>query len=81
MGVRFSAPYSFDRGTPVRGLEYGGGDVLNGPWGEATSANMTPDPSGISYYDEVQFIQTNAHRLREGPKIELDHALRRVCEP
>lgn len=37
-------------------LPYGGGEVLNGPWGEATSANITPDPSGISYYDEATFI-------------------------
>ena len=37
-------------------LGYGGGEVLGGPWGEATSANITPDPSGISYYTEMTFI-------------------------
>ena len=27
------------------------------PKGEASTANITPDPSGISYYDEVLFIE------------------------
>ncbi len=39
-------------------LPYAGGEVLNGPWGEATSANITPDASGISYYSEASFITT-----------------------
>ena len=46
------------RGTPLPGLEFAGGFVLKGPWGEVASANITPDPSGISYYDESLFIQT-----------------------
>jgi len=37
-------------------LPYGGGEVLGGPWGSATSANITPDASGISYYNEATFI-------------------------
>ena len=37
-------------------LPYGGGEVLAGPWGSATSANITPDASGISYYNETTFI-------------------------
>ena len=37
-------------------LGYAGGDNLVGPWGEVTSANLTPDPSGISYYSEATFI-------------------------
>ena len=37
-------------------LPYAGGEVLTGPWGEVTSANLTPDPSGISYYSEETFI-------------------------
>jgi len=40
----------------VENLDFGGGEVLKGPWGEATSANITPDPSGIGYYDEAKFI-------------------------
>jgi hypothetical protein len=46
----------------VENLDFGGGLVLKGPWGEATSANITPDPSGIGYYDEAKFI----HAMRTG---------------
>lgn len=46
-----------DQGRPLPGLSYGGGDSLTGPWGEVTSANITPDASGIGYYDETLFIQ------------------------
>jgi hypothetical protein len=34
-----------------------GGFHLKGPWGEVASANITPDASGIGYYDESLFIQ------------------------
>jgi cbb3-type cytochrome c oxidase subunit III len=40
----------------VQKLPYAGGEHLAGPWGEVTSANITPDPSGISYYDEATFV-------------------------
>lgn len=30
---------------------------MKGPWGEAASANITPDASGIGYYDEALFLQ------------------------
>lgn len=43
--------------SAVDKLPYGGGDYLKGPWGEVTSANITPDPSGIGYYDEATFIK------------------------
>ena len=46
-----------DRGQPVAGFEYAGGWLMRGPWGEASTANITPDPSGISYYDEALFIE------------------------
>lgn len=42
---------------PIPGMDYGGGEVLAGPWGEVTSANITQDASGISYYDEATFIK------------------------
>ena len=29
---------------------------MQGPWGTVASANITPDPSGISYYDEQLFL-------------------------
>ncbi len=44
------------RGNPVPGKDFAGGQVFTGPWGTVTSANITPDPSGISYYDETLFI-------------------------
>lgn len=44
-------------GKPVSGYEYGGGRVLRGRWGVVTSQNITPDASGIGYYDEHKFIQ------------------------
>jgi mono/diheme cytochrome c family protein len=45
--------------TPTKKqLEFAGGVSFKGPWGEVSSANLTPDPSGISYYDEALFIKT-----------------------
>jgi mono/diheme cytochrome c family protein len=41
----------------VDSIDFGGGDTLKGPWGEATSANITSDPSGIGYYDEAAFVK------------------------
>jgi len=46
-----------DRGQSLPGLEFSGGQVFNGAWGSTVSANITPDPSGISYYDEALFLQ------------------------
>jgi mono/diheme cytochrome c family protein len=46
-----------DRKGPIPGLAFGGGEFLKGPWGEVTSANISPDASGIGYYDEAMFIQ------------------------
>jgi len=37
-------------------LPFAGGENLRGPWGDMTSANLTPDPSGIGYYSESTFI-------------------------
>ncbi len=45
-------------GEPQPGMEFAGGWVLKGPWGEPASSNITPDPSGIPYYDEAMFIKT-----------------------
>jgi hypothetical protein len=45
------------KGQPIRGLEFSGGFVLEGPWGRVASANITPDPSGIPYYDEALFLE------------------------
>lgn len=43
------------RGQPIAGMEFAGGMVMSGPWGSVATANITPDPSGISYYDENLF--------------------------
>lgn len=50
---------SFDENfAPREELGLSGGLMLNGPWGQATSYNLTPDPSGIPHYDEAVFLQT-----------------------
>jgi mono/diheme cytochrome c family protein len=41
------------RGEPIKGRDFSGGQKFSGP----TSSNITPDPSGISYYDETLFLQ------------------------
>ena len=45
-------------GVPMTELAFAGGASFKGPWGDVSSANITPDPSGISYYDEALFIDT-----------------------
>ena len=46
-----------DKGQPLPGMLLAGGFTLNEPSGETTSANITPDASGISYYDETLFLE------------------------
>ncbi len=46
-----------DKGEPLPNMDLSGGQVFDGPWGNVASANLTPDPSGIPYYDEVLFLQ------------------------
>lgn len=46
-----------DRGQPIPGLDFAGGQVFQGGWGNTVSTNITPDASGIGYYDEALFIQ------------------------
>ena len=45
------------RGQFVKELNYAGGMILTGPWGRVAAANITPDASGIPYYDEQLFLQ------------------------
>lgn len=40
---------------PISGMEFAGGKQIEGF--PARSANITPDPSGISYYDQEMFIR------------------------
>jgi hypothetical protein len=51
-----------DHGQPIPGLEFAGGFIFEGPWGRVASANLTPDPSGIPYYDVSLFTEV----LRSG---------------
>ena len=45
-------------GKAVEGLEYGGGNVFDDGHGHTVAtANITPDPTGISYYDEALFLE------------------------
>ena len=45
-------------GQPVEGLEYGGGNVFqDGKGRTVATANLTPDPTGIPYYDESLFVE------------------------
>jgi mono/diheme cytochrome c family protein len=56
------------RGQAVAGMDLAGGMPLTGPWGTVASANITPDDSGIKYYDEALFVQalrTGYVRARE----------------
>jgi mono/diheme cytochrome c family protein len=45
------------QGEPIAGMEFAGGSIFSGPWGSLASANLTPDPTGIPYYDEALFLQ------------------------
>ncbi len=52
-----------EEGRPIPGMDYAGGFIVNGANGERiASSNITPAPSGISYYDERTFIQA----MRQG---------------
>jgi cytochrome c553 len=42
----------------IEAASFGGGEIFEGPWGRVASANLTPDASGIPYYDEAMFIRT-----------------------
>jgi len=47
-----------EQGNALPGLTFAGGAPLEGPWGPTVaSLNLTPDPSGISYFDEAMFIE------------------------
>lgn len=46
-------------GQRIAGLEFGGGNAIDSSNGKpVTALNITPDPSGIPYYDETTFINT-----------------------
>jgi hypothetical protein len=45
------------QGQPIPGLDFAGGFVLTGPFGQVASANITSAPSGIPYYTEELFFE------------------------
>ena len=44
-------------GQEIPGVNFAGGFVVKDPIGTAAAANLTPDATGISYYDENLFLQ------------------------
>jgi len=44
-------------GQEIAGMNFAGGAVFEDPGGRAAATNITPDASGISYYDEALFVQ------------------------
>jgi mono/diheme cytochrome c family protein len=53
--------------VPLPGLEFAGGDLVVNSFSQASCANLTPDPSGISYYDLAQFLRT-MHTAKVGAR-------------
>jgi mono/diheme cytochrome c family protein len=45
------------RGMPDETKAFAGGQEFKGPWGDVLSANITPDKTGISYYNETLFVE------------------------
>jgi mono/diheme cytochrome c family protein len=45
------------RNQPIAALEFSGGFVLTGPYGQVASRNLTPAPSGIPYYNADLFVE------------------------
>lgn len=48
---------AMDQGQTIPGLEFAGGSKFSYPGGQVASANITPHPTGISYYDEKLFLE------------------------
>jgi mono/diheme cytochrome c family protein len=57
------------KGQPVPGLAFGGGFVFTGPYGQVATANITPDVTGIAYYDEALFLEMMRTGLVKARKI------------
>jgi len=51
------------------GMAFAGGMPFQGAWGNVASANITPDPSGIPYYDERMFLQVMRTGWNDARKI------------
>ena len=53
----------------VAGMSFAGGMPFQGAWGNVASANLTPDPSGIPYYDEHMFLEVMRTGRNDSRKI------------
>ena len=70
-------------GQPLPNMDFGGGLILDGSWGRVASANLTPDPSGIPYYDQAIFtqaIRTGYVKARKLNQIMPWHAYRGMTD-
>ena len=45
------------KNQPIAGLEFSGGFVLTGPYGQVAARNITQSPDGIPYYDADLFVE------------------------
>jgi len=71
------------QGRPLPGMDFAGGALLKGPWGEVASANITSDPSGTSYYDRRLFLEvmrTGKVRARQLSPIMLTSRYRNMTD-
>ena len=72
-----------ERGQPLVAMDFAGGLIFDGPWGRVASANITPDASGISYYDQARFtevIRTGFVGARQLNQIMPWHAFRGMTD-
>jgi mono/diheme cytochrome c family protein len=70
-------------GQPLPGMDFAGGFILDGPWGRVASANLTPDPSGIPYYDLplfTQVLRTGYVKARKLSQIMPSHTYRGMTD-
>jgi hypothetical protein len=60
---------------PIKDMEFAGGKQIEGL--PARSVNLTPDPTGISYYDEALFVRV-LRTGHVGARPQSSHALVRL---
>ncbi len=58
-----------ERGDVIAGMTLAGGEPVDGPWGKVSSANLTPDDTGIKNYTEDAFVQVLRTGLVNGQKL------------
>lgn len=71
------------QGQRLPDMDFAGGFDLDGPWGRVASANLTPDPSGIPYYDQNLFtevLRTGYVKARKLNQIMPWHSYREMTD-